>query len=201
MESCVRRTRTITHAGRNLAYTCARAHTHTRVYTHTQKCIHVYSHSSSRERSNTAIGRPYARVRAPRVGRGGGGSYGEAKGIERDAGKSACTRTQQRQQQQQQQQQHPPMISLPLVHSRTVCSSLLHLSPNFLSFSRFCRREGWKPSASRWMPLTTLHKHPLSPPAKPPSPSFQPLSVLRPSWTRPRVLNVLTTECEVILQV
>lgn len=178
----------------------AHTHTHTRIQAHAEMYARIFAFLIRRKRQHG----DWSTVSTCACTTGGkGDSYGEAKSIERDAGKSACTRTQQRQQrrqQRQQQRQHPPMIS----PSRSLPdrSSLLFLSSNFLSFSRFYRREGWKPSASRWMPLTTLRAHPSPPPLlqNPLRLRFNP-SLSRAGRTRPRVLNVLTTECQVILQV
>lgn len=166
----MRRTRTITHAGRNLTYTCARARAYIHTHAHAEMYARIFAFLIRRKRQHGDWS-TVSTCACTTGGKGGkGDSYGEAKSIERDAGKSACTRTQQRQQrrqQQQQQRQHPPMIS----PSRSFPdrSSLL-----FLSFLPARRVE----AICIAMNATN---HPASIPpsslAKPPSPSFQPLSV------------------------
>lgn len=139
--------RTLDPISPTLMHALAHTHTHTHIHAHAEMYARIFAFLIRRKRQHG----DWSTVSTCACTTGGkGDSYGEAKSIERDAGKSACTRTQQRQQrrqQQQQQRQHPPMIS----PSRSLPdrASLLFLSSNFLSFSRFYRREGWKPSASR----------------------------------------------------
>lgn len=105
----MRRTRTI-YAGRSLAYTHARARA--RIHTHTHARAEMYTRifafliKRKRQHGDWSIVSTCACTAGGKGEREArGASYGEAKGIERDAGKSACTRTQQRQQRRQQQQQ------------------------------------------------------------------------------------------------